>query len=123
MEPITRRNLVKYLGIGSAAIGAAVATGPIGAGVAGYAVGSRKKEVEDAVREINEFGPNTLALHNTYGVIEKTQTPRGYLTVNSWNGKKVVPGTEKQVTVPMAPGPDGHLYLKINGDWRRIVTE
>jgi hypothetical protein len=118
----SRRNLLKYMGFGGAAVVAVAASGTAGAAVAGYSVGSRKKEVEDAVREINEHGPNTLALTNTYGEIDETPT-NGPLTFSNFGGKRIVPGTEKSVMVPMAPGPDGHMYLKINNEWRRIVTE
>jgi hypothetical protein len=41
----------------------------------------------------------------------------------SSNEKKFIPGTEKVVDVSMNVGPDGELYLKTNGQWRRIVTE
>jgi hypothetical protein len=27
------------------------------------------------------------------------------------------------VNVSMTPGPDGEMYLKTNGKWRKIVTE
>ena len=120
MEQPSRRNLLKYLGFGAGAAVAVYASGSAGAAATGYSLGSRKKEVEDAVREINELGPNTLALTNTYGEIDKTPRHKGFI---GWNNKRIVPGTEKQVTIPMAPGPDGHLYLKINNEWRRIVTE
>ena len=36
---------------------------------------------------------------------------------------RYVPGTRKDVNVAMNVGPDGEMYLKINGKWRRIVTE
>ena len=38
------------------------------------------------------------------------------------NGKNFVPGTEKQQSVKMVPGPDGELYLNINGQWKRVLT-
>ena len=117
----SRRNLLKYLGFGGAAVFAIAASGPAGAAAAGYSVGSRKKEVEDAVREINDLGPNTLALSTTYGEVDRTPMPRHVYAFGS--GKKFKPGTEKSVAVRLAPGPDGHLYLNINNEWRRIVTE
>ena len=38
------------------------------------------------------------------------------------NQKKFVPGTEKQVNVKFVPGPDGELYLNINGQWKKVLT-
>jgi hypothetical protein len=38
------------------------------------------------------------------------------------NQKKFVPGTEKQVDVKLVPGPDGELYLNINGQWKKVLT-
>lgn len=36
--------------------------------------------------------------------------------------KQFVPGTENEVSVKMVPGPDGELYLNVNGQWKRILT-
>jgi hypothetical protein len=42
---------------------------------------------------------------------------------NLYNGtKRFVPGTEKQVSVKMVPGPDGELYINVNGQWKRVLT-
>lgn len=42
---------------------------------------------------------------------------------NLYNGtKRFVPGTEKQVSVKMVPGPDGELYINVNGEWKRVLT-
>ena len=38
------------------------------------------------------------------------------------NNKQFVPGTENEVSVKMVPGPDGELYLNVNGQWKRILT-
>jgi hypothetical protein len=38
------------------------------------------------------------------------------------HGKNFVPGTENQQSVKMVPGPDGELYLNINGQWKRVLT-
>lgn len=38
------------------------------------------------------------------------------------SGKKFVPGTEKHVDVKLVPGPDGELYLNINGQWKKVLT-
>ena len=48
-----------------------------------------------------------------------TSSPYG----NLYNGtKRFVPGTEKQVSVKMVPGPDGELYINVNGQWKRVLT-
>jgi hypothetical protein len=38
------------------------------------------------------------------------------------SNKKFVPGTEKHVDVKLVPGPDGELYLNINGQWKKVLT-
>lgn len=47
-----------------------------------------------------------------------TSSPYG----NLYGGKRFVPGTEKQVSVSMVPGPDGELYIKVNGQWKKVLT-
>ena len=47
-----------------------------------------------------------------------TSSPYG----NLYGGKRFVPGTEKQVNVKMVPGPDGELYINVNGQWKRVLT-
>lgn len=50
-----------------------------------------------------------------------TLEPNGSLRVLS-NNKNFVPGSEKNVLVKMVPGPDGELYLNVNGEWKRVLT-
>ena len=51
-----------------------------------------------------------------------TSSPNfGSLSINS-NTKQFVPGTEKSVSVKMVPGPDGELYINVNGKWKRVIT-
>lgn len=50
-----------------------------------------------------------------------TLEPNGSLRVLS-NNKDFIPGTEKNVAVKMVPGPDGELYLNVNGEWKRVLT-
>jgi hypothetical protein len=51
-----------------------------------------------------------------------TATPNfGSFSINSGD-KKFVPGTEKEVSVKMVPGPDGELYLNVNGTWKKVLT-
>lgn len=121
----TRRNFFKYLGLASGvAAGGAVAA-------ASVLPDSGSKKIIDQIKENKE---GTLSFRTTYGeeVQERmrlsadhtlhigTTAPSQKLYVYEPN---YVPGTTKQVTVDFKPGPDGELYLKINGKWRRIVTE
>ena len=121
----TRRKFFKVLGLAGG-----VATGGV---VAAAAVlpNPENREVIDKIKKNKE---GTLSFHTTYGeeVKEKmrlssdhtlhlgTTTPSQKLYVYEPN---YVPGTTKQVTVDFKPGPDGELYLKVNGKWRKIVTE
>ena len=110
----TRRKFFQVLGLGTgAAAGGAVA-------VAAMLPKDKPKHIE----QLNE-GAN-LQLRATYG--EKvglgTINPTNKLNVFSFNqGPEFVPGTEKQIDVTFKPGPDGELYLKVNGKWRKVVTE
>ena len=121
----TRRKFFQVLGLG-----AGVATGGV---VAAAAVlpNPENKEVIDKIKKNKE---GTLSFHATYGEEVKermritsdhdlhlgTVTPSQKLYVYEPN---YVPGTTKQVIVDFKPGPDGELYLKTNGKWRKIVTE
>jgi len=58
-----------------------------------------------------------------------TWTAPSFLQINANGGvniggktKQFVPGTENEVSVKMVPGPDGELYLNVNGQWKRILT-
>lgn len=104
------------------------------------------------VAQIEEINPSTLSLTQTYGVIEPPKPPPvihnnfgssgGYIISNGGSsytnsalvlghdgnikvglsGKKFVPGTEKHVDVKLVPGPDGELYLNVNGQWKKVLT-
>lgn len=121
----TRRNFFKYLGLaGGVAAGGAVAA-------ASVLPNPENKQITDQIKKNKE---GTLSFHTTYGEEVKermrlssdhtlhlgTETPSQKLYVYQPN---YVPGTTKQVTVDFKPGPDGELYLKVNGKWRKIVTE
>jgi hypothetical protein len=121
----TRRNFFKYLGLAGG-----VATGGVVAAVA-VLPNPENKEVIDKIKENKE---GTLSFHTTYGEEVKermrlssdhtlhigTTAPSQKLYVYEPN---YVPGSTKKVIVDFKPGPDGELYLKTNGKWRRIVTE
>jgi hypothetical protein len=100
--------------------------------------------------QIADQAPPTLTLTSTYGEVEPPLPPdpkpfcpespyvltgstgaitSAYMIGSSTGGmcinnlsKKFVPGTEKQVDVKMVPGPDGELYLNINGAWKKVLT-
>ena len=106
-----RRNFFQFLGLGTAA----AASGVVGA-TALFA----SKGKSDAVKQIEAAGYNgKLTIGSDYGQIAP---PDGNSFISTI-GPRFVPGTRKQVTVSMTVGPDGELYLKTNGKWRRIVTE
>lgn len=67
-------------------------------------------------------------------LITKEQVTDGFLTVSNFpvNNKLVIgKGMEveadqhfdEETRVAMSVGKDGHLWLKINNEWKRIVTE
>lgn len=108
-----------------------------------------RKAVADAVKQIEEQNVTSLALTQTYGTIAPPPPPQvdfgigsngnhifreiplttapmmnnscGNVSINGLQ-KHFVPGTEKRTEVKMAPGPDGELYININGNWKKVVT-
>lgn len=46
----------------------------------------------------------------------------GGLHVSNNGYKKFVPGTEQDIALKLVPGPDGELYLNINGRWKKVLT-
>ena len=100
------------------------------------------------VAQLEEQHTSSLALTQTYGEIAPPTPPSNFgmsgyvfksdgncatwapgMSINhdgnvciSGSQKNYVPGTENRVDVKMAPGPDGELYLNINGQWKKVVT-
>ena len=103
------------------------------------------------IKQIEEICPANVTFCSTYGEIAPPPPPPPPLSTNSfytvgsntatYNGynevmridssgnlgiggssKRFVPGTEKQVSVKMVPGPDGELYINVNGQWKRVLT-
>ena len=121
----TRRNFFKYLGLaGGVAAGGAVAA-------ASVLPNSDSKKITDKIEKNNG---TSLSIHTTYGEevqermrLSSDQTLHIGTTEPSQSlyvyDPKYVPGTRKDIIVGLKPGPDGELYLKVNGKWRRIVTE
>ena len=92
---------------------------------------------------LEEQTPPTLTLQATYGEVAPPPPPptyNGMYMVSDnmaqermrlcadgsmqvlFNQKKFVEGTEQQHQVAIVPGPDGNLYLKQNGEWKRVLT-
>jgi hypothetical protein len=110
----TRRSFFKYLGMGTG----------VAAGGAAAVVTMLPKDKPKHIEQLD--GGANLQLRATYGerLALGTGTPTNKLNVFSFNqGPEFVPGTEKQIDVTFKPGPDGELYLKVNGKWRKVVTE
>jgi hypothetical protein len=62
-------------------------------------------------------------------LIRPDGNPQAHLTIEQHgnilmgaNYKKFVAGTETTIDVKMMPGPDGHLYVNVNGEWKRVLT-
>ena len=107
----TRRNFFKYLGLAGG-----VATG----GVVAAAAVLPDPEKAECVKQVD--GTTAKILFNqTYGERVIPQ-PRDTYLISSQE-PQYVPGTRKEVTIGMNVGPDGELYLKVNGKWRKVVTE
>ncbi len=121
--------------------GGAKGAGLLGAFVAGFAapvVIEKTKEIyvksaeplpaptvdPQVVEKIKEFAPSgILEFHKTYGEIAPPEpNPSPYIFSTGLGSKKLVPGTEKDVKVGMMVGPDGQLYVRINNEWKRLLT-
>jgi len=99
------------------------------------------------IKQIEQVGPANVTFTSTYGKIAPPPPPpqfngSSFFVVGSSGGsynevmridssgnlgiggsnKRFVPGTEKQVSVKMVPGPDGELYINVNGQWKRVLT-
>jgi len=104
----TRRNFFKVLGLA----GGVAATGV--AGAAALVATSGKSE---AIKKIETSNNSKLSLCSEYGELE----PPGRNTFSI--APNFVPGTYKRTKASMTVGPDGEMYLNINGKWRKILTE
>lgn len=107
----TRRNFFKYLGL----------AGGVAAGGAAAVAAALPKDKPKYIEQLDEAGTN-LSIVNTYGEKVRSTTTAGNM-IFVGHQPQYVPGTEKKVSVGLKPGPDGELYLKVNGKWRKVVTE
>jgi hypothetical protein len=116
MNPIGRRNFAKSLGL----------AGLLAVGVEGYKQAKERivyKQDEIPTKELEEQ-LNTkpvLQISATYG--EELPPAKLYGTNSMYivgYGPTYKPGTEKHVSVNIAPGPDGKLYVKENDIWRKM---
>lgn len=74
------------------------------------------------IEKIKEFAPSgILEFHKTYGEIAPPTCTPGAFTFCP-PGPKLVEGTQKDVKVGMMVGPDGQLYIRVNDDWKRVLT-
>ncbi len=104
----TRRNFFKYLGL---------AGGVAGGGIVAAAAVLPDPEKTECVKKLDTTMTN-IQFQQTYGQRLSDPTP-----LSNHMLPRYAPGTRKDVNVGMNVGPDGEMYLKINGKWRRIVTE
>jgi hypothetical protein len=115
MAESSRRNFFRGAGKGAGLLGAFFA------GVSAPAIAETVKQKVDpsVVAKIEEQSCHgNISLIRTYGEIApKTDSPYTFDI-----GPNFVPGTEKTMKVHLAPGPDGELYLKINDEWKRVLT-
>ena len=116
----TRRNFFKYLGLagGAAAGGAIAATALVTSSANSEAVKEIESGNHSAVRINQDYGENNLSFVNNYTEAFRLDSD-GTLSLGTTAPKTKL----KTVSVDLVPGPDGELYLKTNGKWRRIVTE
>jgi hypothetical protein len=115
MSNSVRRNFLKGLGI----------SGLFLAGAEGYKQAKEKivyKQDELPTKELEEqlSKKPVLQLSATYGEELPPQTFYGTNYYVTGLGPNYKPGTEKRVTVNIAPGPDGKLYVKENDIWRKM---
>lgn len=82
-----------------------------------------------------EWYKNLADKHKAEGnFVSKESLNQGYVTIGDWPTKNKLSigkgmsieadmNFDEQTKVAMSVGKDGHLWLKINDEWKRIVTE
>jgi hypothetical protein len=74
---------------------------------------------------IEESNPAVLQLQTTYGELTPltdTDHENVYIANSLYGYSKYIPGTEKHVFVKLIAGPDGELYLGVDGQWKKVLT-
>ena len=148
METNKRRNFLKGFGILGAFTAGAVAPVVVRNVTETKVVTAPTPTIDpNVLATLEEQAPATLQLQATYGEVAPPPPPPTYegmyvvgsnmgigstqermrlcadgSTMMLFNQKKFVPGTENQQSVKMVPGPDGELYLNINGQWKKVLT-
>jgi hypothetical protein len=115
-----RRNFFKYLGLagGAAAGGAIAATALVTSSANSEAIKQIQNGNHSSIRLTQDYGENDLSFANNH-----TEAFRLDSTGTLHLGTSAPKVKLKTKSVDLVPGPDGELYLKTNGKWRRIVTE
>lgn len=76
-------------------------------------------EFEDGEEDM----PSNSFLISPQNDVVRMKVPReGPIQVYSNSGKKMKKETMHESSVGIVPGPDGKLYVKINGKWQRVLT-
>lgn len=86
---------------------------------------TKKPAVEDVSKDVVEALDSTpMSLHLQAGYGTNIAEPQERMRITSEGGFYFNPQPEynNQVNVALKPGPDGELYVKKNGEWKRVLT-
>lgn len=113
-----RRSFLRKGGLFGALVAAASAPAIAEAATKKPAVKGVSKDMQEALES------NPMSLHLQAGYGEKIAESQERMRITSEGGFYFNPQPEYNTTVNVAlkPGPDGELYIKKNGEWKRIVT-
>lgn len=140
-----RRKFLARGGLISAFIGGVVSAPIVVEKIKEIRVEPEKQTIDPQIEaKLEEFGSSsTFQLTKSYGEIEDVEvkptnyiflpadTPRlfvsrdGPVTVHGSLGtttKRIKSETLYESSVGIVPGPDGNLYVKINGKWQKVLT-
>jgi hypothetical protein len=111
MTPTGRRSFAKSLGL----------LGLFAVGVEGYNQVSERIVYKDDKIATDELAKKLddgyhLSFTAKYGEVDNNL----YSRYSLYTGSKYIPGTEKDVTIHLKPGPDGKLYVKEGDIWRKV---
>lgn len=113
-----RRSFLRKGGLFGALVAAASAPAIAEAATKKPAVKGVSKDMQEALES------NPMSLHLQAGYGEKIAESQERMRITSEGGFYFNPQPEynNTVHVSLKPGPDGELYIKKNGEWKRIVT-